>query len=134
MWDTTFITKPLFRVGFLWDIPAPPARRHPWSFLCQCVLCMKGFTRLPRRSCHRSWNVPDAFCPARIFLWSLSVSCLASSQIWQISGRSYPQSLGVPGAADVFPGMILFTGQDPDPFWAEAIVSEHGPLAFACLH
>ena len=76
---------------------------------------MKGFTRLPRRSCHRSWNVPDAFCPAHIFLWSLSVSCLASSaDLWQIISAS--QSLGVPGAADVFPGMILFTGQDPDPF------------------
>ena len=33
----------------------------------------------------------------------------------------------MPGAADVFPGMILFTNQDPDPFWAEAIVSVGDP-------
>ena len=47
------------------------------------------------------------------------------ADLWQIISTS--QSLGVPGAVDVFPGMILFTGQDPDPFWAEAIVSVGDP-------
>ena len=43
------------------------------------------------------------------------------ADLWQIISTS--QSLKVPGAADVFPG----TGQDPDPFWAEAIVSVGDP-------
>ena len=57
-----------------------------------------------------------------IFLWSERVMS-ASSQIWQIlADYIHLAVLGGAGAADVFPGMILFTGQDPDPFWAEAIV------------
>ena len=59
-----FSTKLPSRVGFLWGIPAPMARLHPWFFLCQCVLCMKGSILVLRRSCHRSWNVPDASYPA----------------------------------------------------------------------
>ena len=52
------------------------------------------------------------------------------ADLWQTISTS--QSLGMPGAADVFPGMILFTGQDPDPFWAEAMVSVGESQLLAC--
>ena len=32
----------------------------------------------------------------------------------------------------MFPDIILFTGQDPDPFWAEAIVSVGDAGAMLC--
>ena len=47
------------------------------------------------------------------------------ADLWQIISTSH--SLGVPGITDMFPDMILFIGQDPDPFWAEAIVSVRDP-------
>ena len=67
----------------------------------------------------------DASYPARTFSRSRSVSCLASSQI---SGRQYlPRSPWGCPVALMCVCMILFTGQDPDPFWAEAMVSVGDP-------
>ena len=90
------------------------------------MLCMKGFIPVPRRSCQEC---------ARCFLPSSHILVVTErvmpglfpnlADLWQIISTS--QSLRVPGAAGVFTGMILFTGQDPDPFWAEAIVSVGDP-------
>ena len=117
--------------GFLWNVPASTACRHPWFFLCQCVLCMKGSIPVPRRSCHGYGMCPTLF--TQLAILAVTKRVMPGLPFWRsLADHIYLAVLGGAGCCRCVSGIILFTGQNPNPFWALAIVSV-GDLGQCCV-